>query len=199
MPVDKETRFLSRDGRGFPHLIGITGAAGSGKDTAATILALQHLYQRISFAEPIKKAISAMLGMPVNMWDDRDWKEETIRSVGKSPRELAQTLGTEWGRDTVKDSIWVDLAMAKWERNCEQWSLDKAVFTDVRFNNEAERIREQGGIVISIVRQTIYEVAEHSSEGGVDIELIDKVFLNNAKPADLQESVLNYVRGFQNG
>ena len=199
MPVDKETRFLSRDKNGLPHLIGITGAAGSGKDTAAVILTLQHLYQRIAFATPIKEAVAAMLGCPVHMWEDRAWKEETIRSIGKSPRELAQTLGTEWGRDTVKDSIWVDLAMAKWERNCEQWSLDKAVFTDVRFNNEAERIREQGGIVIGIVRQTAYKVAEHSSETGVDEELIDEVFPNNAKPADLQEAVLNYVRGFENG
>lgn len=197
MPVNAQSGFISRDAQGFPHLIGITGAAGSGKDTAATILRLQHQYQRIAFASPIKEAVAAMLGVPASQWEDRVWKEACISSIGKSPRELAQTLGTEWGRESVKESVWLDLAMDKWAKNCRMWNLSRAVFTDVRFDNEAARLKGEGGIILKTVRESSQAVASHSSENGVDESLIDRVFYNNAGVSDLQQDVLNYVRGFE--
>lgn len=44
--------------------------------------------------------------------EDRVKKEQPIPQLGgKSFRRLAQTLGTEWGRNCVGDSIWCDIVL----------------------------------------------------------------------------------------
>lgn len=145
-------------------LIGITGLAGSGKDTFADALVHERRYQKISFATPIKEALNEIFGWSMREWNDREWKETPrTEAGGRSPRYLAQTLGTEWGRDLVSPDLWVSVAIERARR-----SPLPVVISDVRFPNEVDALREAGGVIIKIVRHGIERVAAHASEAHVD-------------------------------
>lgn len=134
-------------------LIGLTGRAGSGKDTAATFIG----YETYAFAKPLKVALAAM-GFPEPV---RALKEKPIAGFKFTWRKAAQTLGTEWGRSLQSD-LW--LQMAKVYR--KQTRTRFLVITDVRFHNEADWIREFG--ILVHVRGRSYEMnageAQHASE-----------------------------------
>lgn len=52
-------------------IIGLTGEAGSGKDTIADYLVSHHDFRKISFAEPLRRGLQAMFGIPMHMLQDR--------------------------------------------------------------------------------------------------------------------------------
>lgn len=172
-------------------LIGLCGAAGCGKGSVAAILAEHRGFKVFSFADPLYEAVAAISGMTVEQLQDRSIKEAPIPWIGKSPRYLLQTLGTEWGRNTISQSIWVDAAMRRAD------GVENAVIADVRFNNEAEAIKAAGGKIYLIVRpgwQTLdAEAARHSSESGVGIELIDGFLSNSGSLDDLRREVLTAI------
>lgn len=56
-------------------LIGLSGAAGSGKDFAAQILKDQAKLDIVSFAEPVYKSVSLITGIPVESLQRRSTKE----------------------------------------------------------------------------------------------------------------------------
>ena len=127
-------------------IIGFTGAAGSGKTTAAKLLG----YPVISFATPLKEMVAVVLraaGQDVYRCLKGDLKETPIAALGgRSPRYLLQTLGTEWGRMKVHADLWVNLAI----RQAQQQIDGSVVIDDVRFDNEVEAIRTAGGIIIRL-------------------------------------------------
>ncbi len=145
-------------------LVGITGKAGSGKDSIGAVLRDSHDFALASFAYPIKKCIADLLGVDYKQWEDREWKETELPIYGCSPRHLAQTLGTQWGRRCIDQSIWINLCLEKlkWEK------LGAAAITDVRFENEATAIRLEGGYIIHVHRaETDTVLTEHASERGI--------------------------------
>ena len=122
---------------GKMRLIGIAGKARSGKDTAANYL-LEKLgddWSSASFADPMK----AMLGViGVNCSDAA--KDLPKNQYGVSTRHMLQTLGTEWGRDGIGSNFWIDVF--------EMYNAGQSVIVpDVRFENEAELIREHGVLI----------------------------------------------------
>jgi hypothetical protein len=166
-----------------PALIGLTGPARSGKDTIANHLASTYRCQTYAFAWPIKAGVRAMFNLDQRHTDGA-YKEVAIPHLGgKSPRELMQTLGTEWGRDQVSQEVWLNMAVDRWRR-CEA-AGKHLVITDVRFDNEAELIRELGGRLLHISRDDAHAVAAHSSEGGVTIDPRDIGLTNNTTQYDL--------------
>ena len=158
-------------------LIGITGAAGAGKDTLAAALWRKWGYATYSMATPLRAAVEAAFGLPRNIWD-RETKELVIPWIGASPRHLLQTLGTEWGRDHVSPDVWIRVA----SRVHEVGSRGKAfrmVVPDIRYDNEAEWIRSKGGVVILVSRNNLPGVRPHASEAGVSDSLIDLRIVND--------------------
>mgnify|MGYP003475731213 FL=1 len=111
-------------------IIGITGVAGSGKDTAADYLVSKYGFTKVSFAAILKNMLS-VAGLPEP--SNRDDKEKIVEGFNFTWREAAQTLGTEWGR-SLDENIWVKLTMASLEEG------KNYVFSDVRFDNEAKAI-----------------------------------------------------------
>jgi hypothetical protein len=166
-------------------LIGLTGPAGCGKDTVAAMIPESH---RIGFADPLYQGLSAMLGIPEHILRARGQKEVPLERLGKSPRHLLQTLGTEWGRDLVHPNIWLELAFWRWEAAAARGQR-VIVVPDVRFRNEAEAIRAEGGEVWMVHRESVTPVASHSSETGLDARLIDRLVVNNAGLDDLRRIV----------
>lgn len=143
-------------------ILGFTGKAGAGKDTAAEILYNFCRCRRMSFSYPLKAMLSTMLGEGDSDFENREWKENTLPDIGRSPRELLQTLGTEWGRDLVHPDLWVLLAAKRVKKD---GTLSATVFTDVRFPNEEKWIRRMGGVVVRIERPSgTTNVGKHSSE-----------------------------------
>lgn len=166
-----------------PKLIGITGKAGAGKDTLADALVLEYGADKYSFARPIKEALNAMFGWTMDQWDDRVWKEKVIPWLGKSPRQCAQTLGTEWGREVIHQELWVMLAEQRFIRHLDEYTYANEtppfVIPDLRFDNEAVMIKSQGGIVVEVRRGEAAPISAHKSEAGVQAALVDLVIVND--------------------
>ena len=169
-----------------PVFIGIAGKAGSGKDTLGAqvinTLSPSTLIKprcvKHSFAAPLKEMLAAGLGVSVETLEDREYKETPHKYLQRTPRELLQSLGTEWGRDMVDPNIWVTLAGARMLESLE--NNISVVVTDVRFDNEAMFIRQNGGIVIQVEKDgetADVNVSEsekaHKSEAGVSPRLVD--------------------------
>jgi len=146
-------------------IIGLTGKKGCGKSSVARIIAEEWNYGIKSFATPIKLMLSAM-GLTDDELYNPEKKEEIIPKFGKSPRELMQLLGTEFGRTLVSQNIWV----SSLEKNLDD---NNYVIDDVRFANEAAMIRAHGGVIVRVVRGLDDTPDEHVSEAGINSELIN--------------------------
>lgn len=156
----------------IPRLIGVTGIAGSGKDTLANAVVQRSGGVKYSWALPLKQALNAMFGWTMEMWDDRIWKETEISWLGKSPRQLAQTMGTEWARETVHPELWVMLGLQRYSEHTKT-STAPFVIADTRFDNEARAIHRNGGIIVKVLRDDAAPIFAHKSEKGVSPDLID--------------------------
>ena len=190
-------------------LIGISGAAGSGKDTLARGIAATDVYFIHHFADPIKQAVNIMFGFEMADWDDREWKEGHLDGFDEvSPRFLAQTLGTEWGRHVIDTDLWLKLAQRKYDKVSKTATLNQGrimgmgmIIPDVRFENEAQWIVDEGGLMLHIERPGQEQISEssHASEAGFDPALIHEVVYNDGPPskmiADARE-ILWHFSGF---
>jgi len=176
----------------LPRLVGITGRAGSGKDTIASYLRQHHHYWVFRFADPLKQALRVMFDIAPELWDDRVAKEQPLDWLGVSPRRLAQTLGTEWGRDRVHPDLWVLLM----KRRIASAGGVHVVVPDVRFNNEAQLIQSLGGVVLRVSRPDAAAVEQHSSEAGVSADLVDAWVFNDGTIEELQREALQLLEAF---
>jgi len=151
-------------------LIGISGVMGAGKDTVANlIVALRpRELRRYAFATPLKEGVKSMFGWTSDQIEDRTFKEAIDPRWGFSPRKAMQLLGTEYGRNLLRDDIWMHAA-----RNFHEESVHQqkgTLITDVRFENEAEWIRSVAGSVIVHVINPEHDYTvpvKHVSENGV--------------------------------
>jgi len=170
-------------------LIGLCGPAGAGKNTVADFLADSNgaPFAQIAFADPLYECVSTITGLSVSRLKDRETKETVIPWLGKSPRQLLQTLGTEWGRGTVHPEIWIRIAM---ERAAHHLTFNGVVITDVRFDNEAQAIIDAGGEVWKVARPgwrcLAEDAAAHQSEAGVSAHLIARAIDNSGTLDDLR-------------
>lgn len=161
-----------------PLLIGLTGRARSGKSTAAEHLVGTYLLEHYAFADPLRDGLMAIFNLdPTDFEGDR--KEQSLAWLDRSPRQLMQSLATEWARDTVHPDLWVMLA----EQNLDYiinalGAVLGFVISDVRFENEAALIRRRGGTVIHIFRPDAKAVNSHISEAGIAAHKDDLTLTN---------------------
>ena len=162
-------------------VIGLAGPAGCGKSTVGTILAQHHAFIAIAFADPIRDALRAMFGISQPQFSDPVEKERVIDSVGKSPRQLMRSLG-DWGREQVSPDAWVQITKTRAFKDFQStFYADGVVVTDVRFENEAGMIRENGGRIWHISRPEVQFSRAHNSEIGVAprLDLGDQLLFND--------------------
>ena len=164
-----------------PQIIGLTARKQSGKSTVAGML---DGYVPLSFAAPIKRVTYAMGLTP----EEAAQKETVVERFGKTPRQLWQGLGT-WAREEIHDDIWVRIARAEAE-SVLRFGRGLVVFDDVRFDNEAEMIRDLGGEIWQVRRFKAEEVYDgHVSERGIDHDLIHRSLDNNGDLDSLRRQV----------
>lgn len=176
------TRILGVGERGLT-LVGLTGKAGAGKTTAADYLTDRYGFYQVSLADPIKELLNRRFGWEMRNWEDREWKEGSAPAFGYprkeeyfgpsyfSPRSWAQWLGTEVGRALYKD-VWVDAALAEASKQYAKGHT-RIVIPDVRFDNEAVAVNNEGGIVIEMLSDLPTTSSSHASEHGVRKDLIE--------------------------
>ncbi len=108
-----------------PHIIGLAGTNGSGKDTAGHILADHHGYLFISVTELLRKEAERR-GLPVE-------------------RGVLRTISAEWRR-ALGLGVLVDKAVAEYETVKDTYA--GVVIASLRNPGEADRVHALGGTVI---------------------------------------------------
>lgn len=170
-------------------IIGLSGYAQSGKDTVAELLCLNYDYQRKAFADPMREALyrlNPLIKEGITLRESVDeYGWEVTKRIGNT-RELLQRFGTEVGRDMFGQKFWVEQAFKHVKID------DRVVFADVRFPNEAQRIKEMGGQVWRIVRGDA--VNGHPSEHGLDKWMFDFYLYNDGTINELAEEVFMKCR-----
>lgn len=169
-------------------IIGIAGHARAGKDTVAQLIQEEYRAITYAFAEPLKDMLG-VLGL-----DEQDlngWrKDENNYDYHATPRHMMQTLGTEWGRDSINEHIWVIVAAKRIQRLNHAQPDATIIITDVRFENEADFVRRHGFLIH--VERPIKRIdgSTHRSENPVNILDSDHIIINSGGLEDLREEAL---------
>lgn len=173
-------------------IIGLSGYARSGKDEAAKVLVEEFGFTRVAFADKLREVLYALNPTVLHDTDVRrrdfekphryvqdvidqyGWDGYKETPFGAEIRRLLQRLGTEAGRETLWDSIWVDAAFAGLPDDA------KVVVTDCRFPNEAEAVKSRGGVMWRIERRGNGPANNHPSETSLDDWKFDYTLWNSA-------------------
>ena len=191
-------------------IVGISGYARSGKDEAAKAL-IAAGWRRDAFADRLRAFLLAQNpivlypvpgGVPEYtrlsvLVNDIGWERAKLESPEVA--DLLLRCGTEAGRRVLGADVWVNAVMREYDLAMNSYSLNPAdeprlVITDVRFENEAEAIRQRGGLVIRIERPGVLprrtsSGAWHVSETALDDYEFDSVILNDGTPEDLRRDI----------
>lgn len=192
-----------------PTLIGISGRIHAGKDTVGMIIQLLdtrahynldialenfHLYDDFSkwkikkFAGKLKIIAGMLTGVPPLRFESQDFKNSTMGPEwdNMTYRTFLQRLGTEAVRMNLHTNAWVNATMVDYVPG-QQWLV-----TDVRFPNEAQAIKDAGGIVIRVDRNP-RELEDafnlHASETALDDWAFDHVIRNYGTLQQLEREV----------
>ena len=137
-------------------IIGLSGFKGSGKDTVAAYLMKEHEFERKAFADPLKESVAALFDIPFSEVDKLKNSDSAVtldidnRYHSVSFRQFLQRYGTESHRGVFGEDFWLEYTLPS---NGSYYGR-KIVVTDVRFENEATRIKELGGQIWFINRTT---------------------------------------------
>ena len=176
-------------------IIGISGFAGSGKDTAG--LALAELgWERRSFADPLRESCSIVTGLPIDVFNDPELKNIPRDDLyGKTPRQILQTIGTEGWRYLIHPDVWVDNFI-----RYANTSNAKGVYScDLRFINEAKAIIEADGVIIHIDRpgKDKPEFLHQSETEVPTVREMATIIINNFSTQEsLQKKIKNFIKDY---
>lgn len=166
-----------------------------GKTTAARFLIDNYDYVRISFADPMRLMIDRLLHssglskMEISYFMN-EGKEQEIPVIGTSFRQLARTLGTEWGRDCIDESLWINIFASKVRKLHSPVCVD-----DLRFPNEARLLRSMGFILVHIKRDNLRMDSHHSDIALREYDGWDYVIHNNSSLEFLCSKVREIAHG----
>ena len=156
------------------NIIAICGAKRSGKDVLAKHLVATRGFKKLSFAEPLKKAVRELFNfndIQVGIDEDNpvgDEKEIIDERWGISPRKALQFFGTEIMQHAINELIpntnrgfLADILLSR-------ISCDSYVISDMRFLHEYNKLKSSAKIrsliIVKISRPSINIVED---AGGV--------------------------------
>ena len=193
------------------HVIGLAGPAHSGKTTLAGYLQDElldfHVYH---LADPLKAAVNAMFGWS-HEHSHGKLKDVVDPLVGISPRTAYQRFGTEFGRNHLHD-LFPELVFPRgeaWLRRAhrELDDLGSLIIPDVRYEDEATWVREQGGVIVHVRRDGVFGLKDennklHSSEAGIVVrsggnDLIPRVCSTLGELRVESHKIIDAVRGYR--
>lgn len=129
-------------------------------------------------------------------WERSADQTRTVVRHEVSGRVAYQRFGTEGHRDIFGDDFWVDVLLPEqgWSQNFVGpmdfgGPPEFCCITDTRFENEAKRIHERGGVIWKIDRAGLQGEDVHRSETGLPLNMVDRLFLNHGSLDDLEEKI----------
>lgn len=127
-------------------LIGLSGKARSGKDLVADTCKELYGWRKMKLADPLKRMCRDMFGLTLEHTDGH-WKEDKLGTT--TPRNLMISIG-QLGR-SVDPNFWIKRLQAE-VLLTPQAQLGTYVIADVRFKNEADWIKNHGGLLVRLER-----------------------------------------------
>ena len=158
-------------------IIGIAGYKNSGKSTFGSHLSkhfsnnMNRVVTYAPFARPLKLLCQAVFG-DAHWWGTDEQKSkvvaywsEVLGEEFSTARRILQTVATDKFRNTINKDIWIHAQRVYLK---QLGAPDVVIVDDVRFENEADFIRNSGGSLIHISRlDTQAHRDAHESEAGV--------------------------------
>lgn len=129
-----------------------------------------------------------------------------------SPRIMLQSLGTEWGREVCGENLWINNLLAAAERVLLGYEYEREtgfthgvmqpptgiVCSDVRFSNELTAVKDAGGRIIRVTRESADKkskklgIAGHASESeqkSFTDDMFDSILKNERTLPELYSAV----------
>nr|WP_145544755.1 hypothetical protein [Variovorax boronicumulans] len=206
------------------HVVGLTGAQDAGKDTVGQLLATHCGFVRIAFADALRAEVTQAFGVDPRIFVDRATKDSPTPALAlerctqagfilamqthhgrrgvvldmrcaRSPRQIMRLWGTEW-RVASTAGYWLTPVAMRISEMFRRAEASRFVITDVRYQHEADLVRQYQGLLWQIKRPG-REVApqEHSSENDGSAFGPDTVIGNNYDVPHLQQQVLAAWQG----
>lgn len=165
-------------------IVSLTGDIGVGKSTIAGVLRDDYGYVVFSWAKKLKKVayesnpyVKLDIGVFMKLKELVDTVGWDVAKKNADVRSFLQRLGTEGCRNTLGEETFIDATLK--EVNEAVRDNRDIVFDDTRFLNEAQAVKDLGGVCFTINRHGVKSEKSHESELGEarslsDIELIDE-------------------------
>jgi hypothetical protein len=179
------------------HIIGLTGRAGAGKDAVLQLLQERRFgIARAAFADALKNEAAAMFGVDRSLFDARDLKDvphQALASTRCNDPGFVRYLGSlTWFPELKPRTVMQELGDYRKVTDPDYWvrRLDPAaasartigcralVITDVRYLNEVEWLRRNGGVLWRVERPGLRAISGHSSETALLDVPADRTLLN---------------------
>lgn len=176
-------------------LLGLSGPARSGKDTAFSFIQQwaeenDRVAVRRGFADLMKQSMYRMFKPDCTVEEGIEWCDRMKLGgnlIASDPdgsvieingRVAIQRFGTEGHRHIFGRDFWIDILLPteRWQKNFA--GADIAVVTDVRYPNEARRIKRLGQLW-TVVRADTETVDSHASEVVLSEHLVGILIPNN--------------------
>lgn len=176
-----------------PIVVGLSGLAGSGKSVVADHLIEARGFVRVKFANGLKNMLRTLMAgqgadpVYIERCIEGDLKEVPCKYLAhRTPRHAMQTLGTEWGRETISTNFWADVAIATCRDHLNKGQ--SVVVDDLRFPNEFWALVDQvHASVWKVTRPGIVAPNDHKSEGLLDGFKFDAELHNGRTIDDLKK------------
>lgn len=171
----------------------------SGKTTFANMLSSMYGKEGyvVSFADILRELVVKVSAPFLHGGEQEAWEwlederkdKGVIPELGVTHRHMLQTIGTEWGRHLIHPDVWVKVLMKRIE-DVYYFAKDYPliVIDDVRFENEFDWIRSEGGVMVRIVRQDAPDNNAHMSHGLLDDRVFDYEVVANGIEALRREA-----------
>jgi hypothetical protein len=180
--------------------IGIMGLARSGKDTVGSWLVQKHGYGRVAFADPLK--LVAWYADPYVTLNDWPTFARRLSDKVAGPgswdhakdeypevRRFLQNLGQ--GIRAVDSEFWIRAALKAAQEVSDAGK--PVVFTDVRYPNEAQALRDAGMPLVWIDRPGLTRMT-HESENLLGPADADHVIPNDGTIVALRRRVTSVLK-----
>lgn len=172
------------------------------KYSAAVLLGMTHEEAQLNggylnFTNALKERGEISITIPLNVEEKALGlsDEELPPTVTLSGRQFLRNFGTEAHRDVFGNDFWVDALFKEYDNVVGGDVPDVLVIPDVRFDNEAEAIKERDGFVWEIHRKVEVE-GDHVSEHGIDSSLINCSIRNETDLSDLRKATFDTCNAF---
>ena len=183
--------------------VGLVGEKGAGKTTLINALsALSVNFIELTFANPVK-IVAAAISAGKAQLHDAVQKEQFNENLGITNRALMQRVGDMLHEQLpvyfptmfkVGSSPIVEIARALLFNEKNNSDGANIIFSDVRYREEAKLIKDEGGLLIRIVRpRQVHVLDSHSSETQSKELTVDYEIVNDGTEQEMLEKFMLFL------